>query len=115
MKTYKDIYEFPLKKHQWGIHIWDNKGQMVAQFHYNDDELQQEILNVLNDVSKSPKPNKTFYHEKGYIKVENSLIMLIRGWGNLTGIGGHNLSDEEAANVQDTFAEFIVNKLNGII
>ena len=36
----------------------------------------------------------------------------IRGWGNLTGAGAHNLSVEEAANIQDTFADFIVERLN---
>ena len=35
-------------------------------------------------------------------------LILIRGWGNLTGAGAHNLSVEEAANIQDTFADFIV-------
>jgi len=38
--------------------------------------------------------------------------ILIRGWGNLTGTGAHNLKEEEAANIQDTFAEYIVEQLN---
>lgn len=36
----------------------------------------------------------------------------IRGWGYLTGVGGLNLSDDDAAAIQDTNAEFIVLACN---
>lgn len=106
MKTYKDIYEFPLKTNMGG-YILDNKNQIVAQFEFYDSLLQQNIIDVLNDKDK-PTKGKRIIHKNHNM---NDYI-LIRGWGNLTGIGGHNLKPEEAANIQDTFAEFIINKLN---
>ena len=39
-------------------------------------------------------------------------FILIRGWGNLTGAGSYNLDGEYAGKIQDTLAEYIVQKLN---
>lgn len=39
-------------------------------------------------------------------------IMLIRGWGHLTGTGGLHLKDEDAAKIQDAFGQYIVETLN---
>lgn len=39
-------------------------------------------------------------------------IMLIRGWGHLTGTGGLHLKDEDAAKIQDDFGQYIVETLN---
>ena len=39
-------------------------------------------------------------------------VIDIRGWGNLTGTGGYNLSEESAMIVQDTLAEYIIQRLN---
>ena len=38
--------------------------------------------------------------------------MRIRGWGMLTGIGAYNLPAEEAAQIQDDFANYCVQMLN---
>lgn len=127
MKTFKDIYEFPL--HVTGTWIYDNKSQFVAQFERqydnkgNHDKLwmqfEKKILNCLNGLGEHPitidskfvydKNNQHIYLDDGENKI---YVITIRGWGNLTGIGGNNLSADEAANIQDTFAEFIINKLN---
>lgn len=39
-------------------------------------------------------------------------IMLIRGWGRLTGTGGLHLKVEDAAKIQDDFGQYIVETLN---
>lgn len=45
--------------------------------------------------------------------VNNEPVMRIRGWGYLTGLGAHalGLSPEDAAKIQDGFAEYIVKSL----
>lgn len=111
MKTYKDVYQLPLEdNHGW---IYDQKGNFVFQFIIDDEKIEQKILNVINGKENFKNPNIVFKHEQGKI-VDNSgsPIILIRGWGNLTGIGAMNLSAEEASNIQDTFANFIVKRLN---
>lgn len=111
MKTYKDVYMLPLHvSHDW---VRDEKHQFVFQFEdaVRSDNVQRQILGIINGYGK-PSTQHHFIHENGYISEGGKNYILIRGWGNLTGTGGHNLSVEEAANIQDTFAEFIVNQLN---
>lgn len=110
MKTYKDIYQFPLHNSEIGW-VRDAKSQFVFQFQFHEPLLQNNIIEIINGIEK-PKSQRKFIHKDGIIEEMGKEYILIRGWGNLTGTGGHNLSPEEAANVQDTFAEFIVNQLN---
>jgi hypothetical protein len=39
-------------------------------------------------------------------------IARIRGWGMLIGRGGHNLDENKAIEIQDSFAEYCVKMLN---
>jgi len=116
MKTYKDIYKFPLRLGKYSSWVYDDADNFVFQFEEENEPAQKLILNVLNGSQTLTNKDLVFKHEQGQIIVdENGIIkpiILIRGWGNLTGIGGHNLPSEEAANIQDTFAEFIVEQLN---
>ena len=111
--TWKDIYEFPLEIKHTETRVYDNKNNFVFQFVQYDKICNQELLGIINS-EFTMEPAIKFKHEDGYIFAGDTKIILIRGWGNLTGSGAHNLSDEDAANIQDTFAEHIVNKLNGI-
>ena len=38
-----------------------------------------------------------------YFKTTAKPFILIRDWGNLTGVGAHNLPAEKAAQIQDDF------------
>ena len=111
MKTYKDVYKLPLEEnHGW---IYDQKNNFVFQFLIDDEKTEQKILDVINGKENLKNLDLVFKHEKGQIIDKSGLaIILIRGWGNLTGTGAMNLSVEEAANIQDTFADFIVERLN---
>lgn len=111
MRTYKDVYQFPLHCDDIGW-VRDAKYQFVFQFEFFGELLWHNILCIINGTEK-PTKGKVFTHKGGVISDGKCNYIRIRGWGNLTGIGGHNMSTEEAANVQDTFAEFIVEMLNG--
>ena len=112
MKTYKDVYHFPLHNSDMGGWVRDAKSQFVCEFMIGNSLLQANIIEILNGVDK-PVKGHVFTHKDGVIEDEDGNgYIRIRGWGNLTGTGGHNLSVEEASNVQDTFAEFIINQLN---
>lgn len=117
MKTYKEIYKFPLSQHEIedyvSYRVTDVDNQFVFQFTFGDTNKQKLILKAINDESYLSNKELSFYHQDGYIFTNtNQKVILIRGWGNLTGTGGHNLSGKEAANVQDTLADFIVKQLN---
>lgn len=111
MKTYKDVYQLPLED----MHgrIYDQNENFVFQFIIDDEKTQQKILDVINGKENFKNLDLLFKHEQGQIVDKSGLpIILIRGWGNLTGTGAMNLSVEEASNIQDTFASFIVERLN---
>jgi len=114
MKIFTDIYKLPLNN-IWG-RVFDMNKNFVFQFLEPNDYIQEFILDVINGEKTFTNNQLSFKHDGGYIMAnENETsknIILIRGWGNLTGIGGHHLSAEDAANIQDTFADFIVNQLN---
>lgn len=50
-------------------------------------------------------------HDRGMIYMDETPVMLTRGWGHLTGCGALNLPGHEAAKIQDDFGEWIVKKL----
>jgi len=123
MKNWKDIYKLPFKDdfidRKDGFRskrIVDRKRQFVFQFMSVEDDTQENILKVLNGVDVHIKEIISFEHSEGQILTDKGdVIMLIRGWGNLTGIGGHNLDYDEAANVQDTLADYIISRLNSMV
>lgn len=114
MKTFKDIYKFPLHLADLGSWVWDADGNFVFEFEIPNKAERELILFVLNEEEATMNHNLEFYHEDGEIKerTKGKTVMTIRGWGNLTGTGTHNLPEKEAANIQDTFAEYIVERLN---
>lgn len=113
MKTYKDVYKFPLVRAKYGSWVYDQLGNFVFQFSIKDSIDRDFMLGVINGKHAITEQGIEFHHDKGYIKANNgNEVILIRGWGGLTGSGGMNLPHEEAANIQDTFAEYIVSKLN---
>jgi hypothetical protein len=119
--TYTDIYQFPLHKPKYGSWVYDEKGNFVFQFERQYDEkgeyqdgwidFENKILNKLNG-DKSIVFDEDFTFNNIEIYYKGLHIITIRGWGNLTGTGAHNLSSENAANIQDTFRDFIIETLN---
>ena len=70
------------------------------------------IIGILNGTLKKKVTNKVTY-EQGYIKLDGQPMLLLRGWGHLTGCGALNLPPDQAAKIQDDFANWVVNKLKG--
>lgn len=112
LMTYKDIYKFPLSKEDDFHWVWDNEDNFVFQFEINDDRFQNNVLEILNGERKPLNNKNIFSHKEGLIMLEDKPVITIRGWGNLTGSGAHKLSGDNAANIQDTFAEYIIETLN---
>jgi len=115
MKTFKDVYKFPLRSEEYDAgYVFDSNDNLVFQF--MDNKYINLIIDILNDKIKSNYTDKFHYWKQEQIVFIDSeprkMVLIIRGWGNLTGTGGMKLSNEEAINIQDTFAEFIISKLN---
>lgn len=117
--TFKDVWTLPLNMLEYGDHIYDKDGHMVAQFDWDvKDDDQKKILNIINTGDSGIRDN--LKHESGDIFIHQNgqwlPFITIRGWGGLTGTGGYELSSEKAVKIQDSFAEYIIKKLtDGII
>jgi len=111
MKKWNDIYKLPLHQDEYGYWVYDENNNFVFQFERIKDYNRNTVIDILNGLKEPTKPH-SFTYEDGYIVMDGEReIILIRGWGNLTGTGAHNLPAEEAANVQDTFAQWIIERL----
>lgn len=118
MKNFKDVYKFPFKHSEWGGNwYYDANDNFIFQLEVRQSDSSKEKLTMI--LNKEMKADIPFVAE-----VDNGNIYLvdkdgfkmhfitIRGWGNLTGSGGMRLSDNDAANIQNTLADYIVETLN---
>lgn len=117
------FYKQPFRKSEWS-HVYDANGNFVFQFERKYDEngnhaegcieLEDKIIKSLNSENLETIPElKLLLRDAIEIKNHGKLLILIRGWGNLTGIGAHNFPTEKAAKIQDDFAAWIIYKLTG--
>jgi hypothetical protein len=125
------FYNRPFHQPKYGGWVYDAKSNFVFQFDevkkYDEKgnylnglkelgikELRQEVIFSLNaldnehieglELSINPKdPTEIYNKGKSFIR--------IRGWGNLTGIGGYNFDLEKASKIQDDFRDWIIYKL----
>ena len=117
------FYKQPFVKSDWSW-VYDANNNFVFQFERKYDEkgnhaegcieLEDKIIKSLNSKNQEIIPElKLMIRDAIEIKNHGKLLILIRGWGNLTGIGAHNFPVEKASKIQDDFAAWIIYKLTG--
>lgn len=113
--SFKDLYQFPFHQAKYGSWVYDKNSNFIFQFELGGEDVRNTIISILNN-ELSEYNRKEVRQNEGYIqvKIEETWhnLLLIRGWGNLTGAGAYNLKAEYACKIQDTLAEFIVEKLS---
>ena len=113
--SFKDLYQFPFRQCDMSSWVYDANSNFIFQFVFGGEKLRNKVIQILNGELEEHS-RREVKHESGYIKVkvedEWHDFILIRGWGMMTGIGGYNLDGEYAGKIQDTLAEYIVEKLN---
>ena len=125
MEEFKKYYKFPLQMWEdFGLKVFTDDNKMAFDWLINASwEIKQSLLDIINNV-KPPKQNtqKKFWYDSGIIwcqflsgvnEGKEVKVCRIRGWGMLTGTGGYHLSEDNAAEIQDTFANYCVKMLNG--
>lgn len=100
---YKNVWQKPFINDGWG-YIWSANRIMVFTFDYGiKEEIYQQFTDLLNGEGDA-EPFKDLHIEDGCeLFWHDAYVGSFRGWGHLTGTGGLNLSEEEAAAVQDDF------------
>ena len=133
--NFKEVYEFPLEMMRaTSSKIFTKSHNMAFDFPISflkgiypnlmeiSVESRKKILDIINGDRESSEmttklklrydPDTTvIYHKHEGVDRE---FIIVRGWGHLTGVGGLNLSAEEATRIQTEFAEYIIEKLTNI-
>lgn len=121
-----NFYTRPFHQSKYGGWVYDAKTNFVFQFFevkkYDEEgnyikevkELREQVIFSLNALDNEPiEELELSIHPKDPIQILNKgeLFIMIRGWGNLTGIGGYNFDEEKASKIQDDFRDWIIYKL----
>lgn len=112
--TFKDVYKFPLIADVNGCFIWTDNSVMAFMLLFDDNyALAKYLVDRINGGVEARDNMRPFKVENGVVM--NRLgheLLLVRGWGHLTGKNALHLPIDEAVNIQDEFLEFCVNQLN---
>lgn len=112
MKNFKEVYKFPFENHHHGW-VYDDGENFIFQFEIDDDKMCALLLQVINGKANLKNNELSFRHDCGYIvSNKDQNVILIRGWGNLTSPNCLNFEYEDAMSIQDTLADYIVERLN---
>lgn len=105
------IYKPPFKSD--GVFIWSSYNVMSlmnASNYDNSDEMMNKLADILNG-KQPPGSSREYAYNAPGILLDGKTLLVVRGWGHLTGIGGLNLNPKEAADIQDQFAHWVISKL----
>lgn len=118
MESFSKYYDIPLRVDDYCPHyVWTKDNELA--FNYLDEEKIDnkdlveiyEIVNAINGYGPGKFNASINPNHNDIIQIDGIDKLLIRGWGNLTGQGAHNLSNEDAIKVQNDFAKWIVEQL----
>ena len=114
MEEFKKYYKFPLKHDsEYRIKIMTSDYGMALDWLVDiADHLKDALIDALNGKRDKWRPIGKFTLKRGYIYYGEIRILLVRGWGRLTGTGGYHLPEDKAAEIQDAFADYCVEMLN---
>ena len=109
--TFKDVYIPPFRIGMFSIYTHSSNG--MKTFTAFGDKAQahmHHIVGLLNgEVSgKYDKSDVSVDKDKLYVK---GCMIMVRGWGALTGSGGYGLNPTDAAKIQDDFIQWVVDTI----
>lgn len=108
---FDEIYKSPFHDN-FGIGVNTKEGVRCFDWMVKiPQESKQLILDILNGRTDKFVKREVKYDPSGQVSIDGIKVILIRGWGHLTGGGALNLPYREAAKIQDDFGEWIVKKL----
>lgn len=112
MSNWGKYYKLPLHLDPapYSSYAWGEDDSMVLGFSSTMSRNDAKyIIDVLNGDAISTFENLRFEDTEFYDG--DKYIFEIRGWGNLTGIGAHKLTEEEAEKIHMEFRDFIYHQL----
>lgn len=106
----------PFHCNSYSSWVYDSKRNFCFQFITHTDvnrEDREKIVSSINSGKSGGGNRYSFIKNEGIIWVNSiTKLLLIRGWGHLTGTGGLNLSEKIASEIQDDLGNYLVEQLN---
>ena len=110
--SFRDLYKEPFREWEYLSNRVYSGEEFAFQFEFfGAEKVRKKILKILNE-EITDYERQEVENRNGEIFVEGKHFITIRNWGKLHGTGGYNLDPEYAGKIQDTLAEYIVEKLN---
>lgn len=111
--TFEEAYKKPYRN-AYGVYISDDNTKTMFNFLTTDEKIQNRIVDLMNDVPGT-KPFKMvgINSDKSVVYIHEKAVLLCRGWGYLTGVGGLHLSTEEATKIQEDMVTWTAYKIAG--
>lgn len=110
---WRKVYQLPFISD--GTYVWADNETMTFTFDFDFAEKSNFVDNIVKKLNgdSNIKFDKKFTL-RNYIDFDygEEYAFCIRGWGVLTCNGGFNLSQNEAENVQNDFAKWVLETLN---
>lgn len=103
-------YKLPFSACPGNVYIRDAAGHVVFNWLSRDEVLLGDLIQAINTESILDLPGITSDDECIYL--EGKPILLVRGWGYLTGCGGLGLCPEDAKAVQTEVLEYVKERLS---
>ena len=117
--TIFDVWTLPFKSDMEDlfIYVWDSNHHMCFNFLTNNEEKCKRILALLNG-KEDAVPFDNVGINNCCIGASNGDekplgILMVRGWGYLTGSGALNLDPKVAIRLQNELVDFAVKQLKG--
>lgn len=92
--------------------IFSSNGVMAFTILTGDNELIWKILNALNEEDAHLDLDGITCKDDVFILKDGKNILMVRGWGHLTGCGALKLPDKEAIVIQDAFRDWVLGKIS---
>ena len=117
--NFRNYYKLPLKVDTYcPSYIFTSDNEMALNY-LNETKIELEeysevydIVGAINGYIVGDFNASVSDIADDIININGVPTLMIRGWGNLIGSGCHNLSPQEAIQVQNSFRDWIINKLN---
>ena len=109
--TFKDVYASPFRIADINIYAYSSNG--IKTFTAFGDKAQthmNHIVGLLNGETSEKYDKSDVSVDKDKLYVKGCMIM-VRGWGALTGSGGYGFNPTDAAKIQDNFIQWVVDTI----
>lgn len=111
--NWKQFYKLPLQldPEPYCSYAWTKDDEMALGF--DNDVTREEaqfIIDALNGKTSGTLPNLKLDGPVDFLQGDK-YIFCVRGYGSLTGVGGHKLSRNKADKIQDEFVQYILKTL----